>query len=98
MKKLIVLLITVIILTGWSLSFAKDVWVNGYYKSNGTYVEGHYRTAPDNNTYNNYSTYPNINPYTGKRGTVKPNSNSYGNSYGNSYSNPYNNQYNLYGD
>lgn len=30
------------------------IWVNGYYRSDGTYVEGHYRTTPDNSTYNNY--------------------------------------------
>ena len=30
------------------------------------------RSAPDNNIYNNYSTKPNINPYTGQTGTVNP--------------------------
>ena len=46
-----------------------DVRVRGYYRSNGTYVQPHYRSNPDGNPYNNWSTYPNINPYTGKRGT-----------------------------
>jgi hypothetical protein len=32
-----------------------DVFVNGYTRSNGTYVAPHYRTAPDGNPYNNYS-------------------------------------------
>jgi hypothetical protein len=32
-----------------------DVRVNGYYRSNGTYVEPHVRTAPDHNPCNNYS-------------------------------------------
>lgn len=45
------------------------VWVNGYYRRDGTYVQPHYRTAPDGNISNNWSTSPNVNPYTGKTGT-----------------------------
>lgn len=59
-------------LFGSSLLFG-DVWVNGYTKSNGTIVEGHYRTSPNSTTSDNYSTYGNYNPYTGKTGTVKYN-------------------------
>lgn len=29
------------------------VWVNSYCKSNGTCVQGHYRSNPDGNFYNN---------------------------------------------
>ena len=32
-----------------------QVNVNGYTKSNGTYVQPHVRTKPDGNPYNNYS-------------------------------------------
>jgi hypothetical protein len=46
-----------------------DVFVQGYYRKDGIYVSPHYRSAPDGNPYNNWSTYPNINPYTGKQGT-----------------------------
>ena len=46
-----------------------DTWVNGYTKSNGTYVQGHYRSSPDSYKNNNWSTSGNSNPYTGKRGT-----------------------------
>src|SRR5713226_3808774 len=46
-----------------------DDYVRGYFRSNGTYVAPHYRTHPDHNFYNNWSTYPNINPYTGQMGT-----------------------------
>ena len=46
-----------------------QVSVRGYYRSNGTYVQPHYRSNPDRSFYNNWSTYPNINPYTGKIGT-----------------------------
>jgi hypothetical protein len=41
------------------------VYVNGYYKSNGTYVNSYERTAPDGNPYNNYSYPGNYNPNTG---------------------------------
>ena len=44
-------------------------YVRGYYRSNGTYVQPHYRSDRDNNFYNNWSTYPNVNPYTGRMGT-----------------------------
>jgi hypothetical protein len=47
-------------------------YVNGYYRRNGTYVKGHYRTNPDNSFYNNWSTKGNVNPYTGKVGTRRP--------------------------
>lgn len=49
--------------------YGEDVWVNGYYRSDGTYVPGHYRTAPDGDASNNYSTHGNENPYTGEPGT-----------------------------
>jgi hypothetical protein len=32
-----------------------DVWVNGYYRSDGTYVKGHWRTAPNLRKDDNYS-------------------------------------------
>jgi hypothetical protein len=73
--------------TSFGIAMSQNqVYVNGYYKSNGTYVAPHYRTAPNNTVYDNRSTSPNYNPYTGKQGT-KTYSNSY---YNNSY---YNNSY-----
>lgn len=44
-------------------------YVRGYTRSNGTYVAPYYRTHPDHTTANNWSTYPNVNPYTGQVGT-----------------------------
>lgn len=46
-----------------------DTYVRGYYRSSGTYVRSHYRSTRDGNFYNNWSTYPNVNPYTGRIGT-----------------------------
>lgn len=53
-------------------SLAQDTYVRGYTRSDGTYVQPHYRTAPNNSLYDNYSTQGNVNPYTGQRGTVDP--------------------------
>lgn len=47
-------------------------WVSGYYRKDGTYVKGHYQTNPDNSKSNNWSTVGNVNPFTGKPGTVVP--------------------------
>ena len=46
-----------------------DVYVKGYFKSNGTYVQPHYRSNPDGLFFNNFSTWGNTNPYTGQLGT-----------------------------
>lgn len=69
MKKLILLAAC---LSMGTAAAAKDVYVRGYVRSDGTYVQPHYRSAPDSNPYNNYSTSPNYNPYTGRQGTVTP--------------------------
>lgn len=47
-----------------------DVWVESYYRRDGTYVTGHYRSAPNGNPYDNYSYPGNTNPYTEKIATV----------------------------
>ncbi|MCF4166360.1 hypothetical protein L2U69_11955 [Zavarzinia compransoris] len=49
-----------------------DQWVNGYFRNDGTYVQGHHRSSPNGNPYDNYSTQGNVNPYTGKPGTHSP--------------------------
>ena len=54
---------------------AADVWVDGYFRSDGTYVQGHFRSSPDSSVTNNWSYSGNTNPYTGEVG-----SNSYGSS------------------
>ena len=64
-----------------ALTFAQSqVWVNGYTRSNGTYVQGYYRTAPDYTINNNWSTVGNVNPHTGQAGTV-PRSTTYSSTY-----------------
>jgi hypothetical protein len=46
--------------------------VDGYERKNGTYVAPYDRTAPDQTKLNNWSTKGNVNPETGKSGTVNP--------------------------
>lgn len=48
---------------------SSDVYVHQYMRSDGTVVQGHYRTAPNSTRNDNYSTRGNVNPYTGKAGT-----------------------------
>ena len=51
-----------------SCSALADNYVQGYFKSDGTYVPGYFRSSQDNTNTNNYSTQPNVNPYTGTQG------------------------------
>lgn len=46
-----------------------QVQVKGYVRKDGTYVAPHSRTAPNSTTMDNWSTKPNVNPYTGREGT-----------------------------
>ena len=71
MKRLIKILTVLAIVCSIAHSADAAVRVRGYFRSNGTYVQPHYRSNPDGNFYNNWSTYPNINPYTGARGTKR---------------------------
>lgn len=48
-----------------------DEYVNGYYRQDGTYVEGHWRSSPNQQRWDNYSSEGNYNPYTGERGTER---------------------------
>lgn len=66
MKKIIIgIIATLFIIT----STLADTSVKGYYKSNGTYVQPHYRSSLNSTTSDNWSTSGNTNPYTGKKGT-----------------------------
>lgn len=68
-----------------------SVRVRGYTRRDGTYVQPHYRSAPDGNPYNNWSFPGNTNPYTGETATGDPDTylrNYYDRSGGSSYSLP----------
>lgn len=65
MKKLLFIIALFFI----TISTFAQVSVRGYYRSNGTYVQPHQRTAPNHTRDDNYSTVGNVNPYTGVAGT-----------------------------
>jgi hypothetical protein len=49
-----------------------DTHVGGHIRRDGTYVQPHHRTAPNSTQRDNFSSKPNVNPYTGKPGTREP--------------------------
>ncbi len=69
-------LLTILLLTITTISYSQTR-VGGYIKSNGAYIEPHYRSSANQTKYDNYSTKGNINPYTGKLGTKNVYDNNY---------------------
>ena len=56
MKKIAaIVLATVVTMGSLSTTASADVFVNGYFKGNGTYVAPYFRSSPDGFTFNNYS-------------------------------------------
>ena len=57
-----------------TLAFAQTnsnvTYQNGYYRTDGTYVSGHYKTVSNDTNHDNYSTQGNTNTYTGESGSV----------------------------
>jgi hypothetical protein len=47
-------------------------YVHSYTRRDGTFVSGHHRTNRDDSFWNNYSSYGNINPHTGRTGYKLP--------------------------
>ena len=61
---------SLVLMTLASSAFA-DTYVEGYYRSDGSYVAPHYRSDPNHTKRDNWSTEGNYNPYTGERGTKR---------------------------
>lgn len=76
MKKIFLGLIALSLIFSFSLFTASNAEalqkVKGYTTKKGTYVAPHYRQSPNKTKFDNFSTKGNINPYTGKKGTVNP--------------------------
>lgn len=53
-------------------AIAQARYVPGYTRKDGTYVAPHYRSAPNRSRYDNWSSQPNRNPFTGQAGSVEP--------------------------
>jgi hypothetical protein len=67
MRKLFALMLCLFV----APAFAQAVRVRGYVKKDGTYVQPHYRSAPNSAKSDNWSTQGNYNPYTGEKGTKR---------------------------
>ena len=75
MKKLILVVVSLVALVsvtsaeagGHRGGYHSTSHVNGYYRSNGSYVSPHYRSGRDGYHNNNWSVQGNVNPYTGNR-------------------------------
>lgn len=80
-----VLLLALLTIFSTSQTNPNHLRVSGYYRSNGTYVQPYFRTAPNSTTRDNFSTKGNTNPYTGKPGWIEPD-NKYNTFYYNTYS------------
>jgi hypothetical protein len=61
-----------ILLLAATQSSASSHHVRGHISRKGNYVAPHHQTNPDHSKLNNWSTKGNVNPYTGKKGTVDP--------------------------
>lgn len=85
MKKIMILTLMALVFGGTQLHAqpiedcctkkSTDVSVSGYYKSNGTYVQPHYRSGANKSKRDNFSTKGNTNPYTGRKGSKSTSTN-----------------------
>jgi hypothetical protein len=66
------ILLAAVIASSCFAGTADAAGVRGHVTRKGTYVQPHARTNPDRSKANNYSSKGNVNPYTGKKGTVDP--------------------------
>ncbi|WP_374166536.1 hypothetical protein [Arcticibacter sp. MXS-1] len=53
-----------------------QVYVSGYFRKDGSFVAGHYKTVQNETNRDNFTTRPNVNPYTGKPGYIEPDTKS----------------------
>jgi hypothetical protein len=67
MRLIAALLITTFAATAWA-----QTYVRPHLNKDGSYTEGHYRSAPNRTDRDNYGTKGNVNPYTQQDGTVTP--------------------------
>jgi len=70
MIKLLTSIFLLLIATGIYATSSHNV--RGYTKKDGTYVAPHRATDPNKTQRDNWSSKPNVNPYTGKEGTKEP--------------------------
>lgn len=76
MKNIIFSLIALLLMVSFSLVSAPSAEalqrVKGYTTKRGTYVAPHFKSSPNKSKFDNFSAKGNVNPFTGKKGTVNP--------------------------
>ena len=66
------LLIPLLIISQVCMAASPQRVKGSFRKKTGKYVAPHYRTKANSTKMDNYSTKGNVNPYTGKKGSVNP--------------------------
>ena len=69
MKKYLILMTALTAALTFSMNTYAAKSVRGYTKKDGTYISPSHRTSPNKTQKDNYSSKPNHNPYTGKKGS-----------------------------
>ncbi len=72
MKAILILATAVSVSGAAAAQYSAPVTVRGHTTREGVYVPPHVRTAPNDTRTDNWSSKPNVNPYTGKAGTADP--------------------------
>ncbi len=65
-------LTTALALLPWPADAQQAQFRNGYMRRDGTYVAPSYQSPPNRTRIDNFSSRGNVNPFTGKPGTVDP--------------------------
>jgi hypothetical protein len=68
-RRVLAALLAVLIAGVFSTADSQETYLRGYVRTD-RYVQPHFRSAPDPNVYNNYSTRADVNPYNGKVGAT----------------------------
>jgi hypothetical protein len=64
--------VAALVVVGTVASAQSSHSVRGYTRRDGTYVAPHMQTNPNSTKTDNWSSKPNVNPYTDKAGTIDP--------------------------
>jgi hypothetical protein len=68
MKKNIITAFALVCFAFLTTTLFAQIFVPGYQKSDGTYVQPHHKSTPNSTVTDNWSFKGNTNPYTGKEG------------------------------
>ncbi len=73
MKKILAIIILTLFLLSGVVEFVDaNVRVRGHFRRDGSWVAPHFRSSPNRNRWDNWSTRDNFNPFTGREGRLDP--------------------------